>query len=136
MSKEDRSAGFSRFVLSALVGGCIVPAMAIVLLLLCAAMISAGMLGQTVGTSPVIGGCVRGGLSGGIFTGVRWGRRRLAAGLTAAAIGFLLLLLIRFVFFDAADAWWNAPGIPAGCLCGGAISGLLPGGKKKKKKRR
>jgi len=136
LDRDDRSTNFASFALSALVGGIILLAVTMALLLVCAVMISAGIWGHSPTAGPVIGTCILGGVSGGLYTGMRWGGRRLLAGLAAGATGFLLLMLLRLLLFGSAGFGGSSPGVLAGCLCGSALPGFLPRRKKRKKKRR
>jgi len=130
----------SRFVsmaVGSLLGGAAAAVIVLVLLLACAAAISSGALAEELELHVTIAACVVGSFCGGQIAKKRWGCKPLLAGLSAGAVFFLILLTISLVGFGAADISGSGLGVMAGCLCGGAIAGLLSrgGGKKKKKKR-
>lgn len=121
---------------SSLLGGALAAVIALVLLLVCAVAISSGILAEELELHVTIAACVVGSFFGGQLTRRQWGCRAFLAGLSVGVIFFLILLTVSFVGYDTADIGGAGLGVMAGCLCGGAISGLSgSGGKRKKKKR-
>lgn len=138
VSKEgEQGLRFVGMAVGSLLGGAAAAVIALVLLLACAAAISSGALAEELELHVTIAACVAGGFCGGQIAKKRWGCKPLLAGLSAGAVFFLILLTVSLVGFGAADISGAGLGVMAGCLCGGAIAGLLSwkGRKKKKKKR-
>ncbi len=138
MSKEgDPGSRIVSMAAASLLGGALAAAISLVLLLGCAAAVSAGMLSEKLELHATIAACVVGSFCGGLLTKKRWERRALLAGLSAGGVFFLLLLTVNLAVYKDADLTGaSALGVLAGCLCGGAIAGVLGQKGKKKKKRR
>jgi len=138
VSKEgEQGSRFLNMAVGSLLGGALATVIVLVLLLACAAAISSGMLAEELELHVTIAACVVGGFCGGELAKKRWGCKPLLAGLSAGAVFFLILLTVSLVGFGGADISGSGLGVMAGCLCGGAIAGLLSrGGGKRKKKRR
>lgn len=132
---EERGANLMPMAVASLLGGAVAAVIALLLLLVCAFMISSGTLPQTMDFQAVIAACVIGSFCGGTLTRKRWGSKPLLAGVSAGVIFFLILLTISLVVYGTMDIGGTGVGVMAGCLCGGAVSGLLGGRKKKRKKR-
>ena len=130
----EHSANVVTMTVGALLGGAVSLAVTLLLLLACSAVISAGALSEHLGLHITIAACVVGGFCGGSLTRRRWGHHALPAGLAAGAVFFLLLLCVSLLCFRSTDLGGAGVGVLAGCLCGGALSGL-PSGRKKKKTR-
>ena len=103
-------------------------------LLLCAVLVSAGMLPVHVMEGAVLTVCVLGALVGGAYAVRQVGTRTLLVGPGVGAVLFLLLLTAGLLVYDSASVANDGVGILCACLCGGAIPGIL--GRKPKKKRR
>lgn len=131
--REDGGAWLNA-VCEILKGGVLAGAAAILALLACAVLVSAGVLpvGSMEGT--VLAVCVLGALAGGIYAVRRFGTRPLAAGLGVGAVLFLLLVTAGLIAYEGASMSNGGVSILCACLCGGAIPGVL--GRKPKKKRR
>lgn len=115
-------------------GGVLAGVTAILALLVCSVLVSAGLVpvGATYGA--VLAVCVLGAFAGGVYAVRRVEGRSLAAGLGVGAVLFLLLLTAGLIAYQGTDLANGGAGILCACLCGGAIPGLL--GRKPKKKRR
>lgn len=131
----ERSSGLVTMTVASLLGGAMAAVITLLLLLLCSVAISSGIIGQSLELQVIIAACVIGSFCGGRLTRRRWGCRQLIAGLSAGAVFFLILLTISLIGYETVDIGGAGLGVMAGCLCGGAIAGLL-GGKGTKKKRR
>lgn len=132
--REDAGGAWLNAVCEILKGGVLAGAAAILALLACAVLVSAGVLpvGSMEGT--VLAVCVLGALAGGIYAVRRSGTRPLAAGLGVGAVLFLLLVTAGLIAYEGASVSNGGVSILCACLCGGAIPGVL--GRKPKKKRR
>lgn len=115
-------------------GGILSGAAAVAALLLCAVLISAGLLRERWIEGTVMAVCVVGALAGGLYSVRKIRKRALLVGLGVGAILFLLLLTAGLLIYDTADAGQGVTGILCACLCGGGIAGIL--GAPKKKQRR
>ena len=133
--REEHPSDFPAMAAAALLGGAVGTCVALALLLGCSAAISAGLLPEQFGAQAVIAACVLGGFFGGRLTCRRWGRRTLLAGLSAGCVFFLILLTVGLIVYGPPDLGAQVLAVALGCLCGGALSGLVRGGGKKKKKR-
>lgn len=131
----EHNSNLMTMAIASLLGGAIASVVALLLLLLCSFAISAGMLSQKMELQMTIAACVIGSFFGGSVTRNRWGCKYLLAGLSAGGVFFLILLTISLLGYGTMDIGGAGLGVMGGCLCGGAISGLLGGRKKKKKKR-
>lgn len=132
----ERAGGMGHLALSTLLGGVVSVMLSLLVLLLCAAMISAGLLGQSEPIQPVLAACGIGGAAGGLFTCFQWPSRRFLAGLSGALSGFLMLLLIRLSVAGVSALGSQTLLVLFGSLGGGGLSGLLTAGKKSRKKKR
>lgn len=115
-------------------GGVLAGIITIVSLLVCAILVSMGVLPVSAMEGAVLAVCVLGTLIGGVYAVGRSGGRRLLAGLGVGAVLFLLLLTAGLIAYEGASIANGGLGILCACLCGGAIPGIL--GRKPKKKRR
>ena len=116
-------------------GGVAAGLMSILSLLMCAVMVSAGVLRERWMEGAVLGCCVVGAWVGGLFSARRIGSRTLLAGLAVGGILFLLLLTAGLLAFETASIEHGGVGVLCACLCGGGIAGLMGGSRKKKKRR-
>ena len=115
-------------------GGVLAGVVTILALLLCAVLVSVGLVPVEAMYGTVLAACALGAFAGGIY-GVRHVEgRSLLAGLGVGVVLFLLLLTAGFIVYQGASVANGGAGILCACLCGGAIPGLL--GRKPKKKRR
>ena len=116
-------------------GGVLAGVTAILALLVCAALISAGVLPVNGMYGAVLAVCVLGALVGGTFAIRRVGRRSILVSLGAGAVLFLLLLTAGLIVYQDASMANGGAGILCACLCGSAIPGLFVGKPKKKRRR-
>ena len=117
-------------------GGVTAGLVSILTLLLCAVMVSAGILREQWMEGAVLACCVVGAWTGGLFSVRRIGARTLLVGAAVGAILFLLLLTAGLLAFESASIEHGGIGVLCACLCGGGMAGLLGRGGGKKKKRR
>ena len=117
-------------------GGALAGLAAILSLLLCAVLVSAGLLRERWMEGAVLAVCVLGAMTGGLYAARRIGRRTLLVGLVVGAVLFLLLLTAGLLAYDTASVDQGGAGLLCACLCGGGIAGLLGSGGASKKKRR
>ena len=117
-------------------GGALAGLAAILSLLLCAVLVSAGLLRERWMEGAVLAVCVLGAMTGGLYAARRIGRRTLLVGLGVGAVLFLLLLTAGLLAYDTASVDQGGAGLLCACLCGGGIAGLLGSGGASKKKRR
>ena len=115
-------------------GGVLAGVTAILALLVCAVLVSMGVVPVGAMYGAVLAVCAVGALVGGTYAVRRVGRRSLLAGLGVGAVLFLLLLTAGLIAYQEASIANGGTGILCACLCGGAIPGLLA--RKPKKKRR
>ena len=115
-------------------GGVLAGAVTILVLLICAVLVSVGLVPVEAMYGAVLAACALGAFAGGIYAVRHVEGRSLLAGLGVGAVLFLLLLTAGFIVYQGASVANGGAGILCACLCGGAIPGLL--GRKPKKKRR
>lgn len=116
-------------------GGALAGAASILVLLLCAVMVSNGLLRERWMEGAVLAACVLGAMTGGIYAARRIGRRTLFVGLGVGAVLFLLLLTAGLLAYDSASLERGGVGLLCACLCGGGLAGVLAGLTKKKRRR-
>lgn len=129
---EDPGSQWLNAMCEVLKGGALAGIVTILSLLLCAVLVSLGVLSVNAMYGAVLAVCVLGALAGGTCAVRRV--RSLLAGLGAGAVLFLLLLTAGLIVYKSASIANGGAGILCACLCGGAIPGLLA--RKPKKKRR
>ena len=115
-------------------GGVLAGGVTILVLLICAVLVSVGLVPVEAMYGAVLAACALGAFAGGIYAVRHVEGRSLLAGLGVGAVLFLLLLTAGFIVYQGASVANGGAGILCACLCGGAIPGLL--GRKPKKKRR
>ena len=115
-------------------GGVLAGVTAILALLICAVLVSMGVVPVGAMYGAVLAACTVGALVGGTYAVRRVGRRSLLVGLGVGAVLFLLLLTAGLIAYQGTSIANGGAGILCACLCGGAIPGLLA--RKPKKKRR
>ncbi|MBD5118308.1 MAG: TIGR04086 family membrane protein [Clostridiales bacterium] len=114
-------------------GGLLALGVELVILLLGALAVSKGILKEDAAPQLTAAACVLGCLAGGLLACARWKSRRLLGGLAAGAVCYLLILAVGLLMSDSLKLGAQALIELAGCLCGGALAGLLGGGRKKKR---
>lgn len=115
-------------------GGVLAGVVTILVLLICAVLVSVGLVPVEAMYGTVLAACALGAFAGGIYAVRHVEGRSLLAGMGVGAVLFLLLLTAGFIVYQGASVANGGAGILCACLCGGAIPGLL--GRKPKKKRR
>ncbi len=132
--QEETGSPWLNVMIELLKGGVLAGVVSLAALLLCAALVSAGMLRERWMAGAVLAVCVAGAAVGGLYAVFRIGERSLLVGPGVGAVLFLLLLTAGMLAYDSASLENGGVGILCACLCGGAIAGIL--GRKPKKKRR
>ena len=132
--QEEGGSAWLNATCEILKGGVLAGIVTIVSLLVCAILVSMGVLPVSAMEGAVLAVCVLGTLIGGVYAVGRSGGRSLLAGLGVGAVLFLLLLAAGLLVYEGASIANGGAGILCACLCGGAIPGIL--GRKPKKKRR
>ena len=131
---EDTGSQWLNMMCEVLKGGVATGVVTILTLLLCAVLVSIGLMPVNAMYGCVLASCVLGTLAGGTYAIQRIGNRSLLVGLSVGTVLFLLLLTAGLIAYEGATVANRGVGILCACLCGGAISGLLA--RKPKKKRR
>ncbi len=132
--QEEAGSPWLNVMCELLKGGVFAGVVAMAALLLCAALVSAGLLRERWMGGAVLAVCVAGAAVGGMYAVLKIGERALLVGPGVGAVLFLLLLTAGMLAYDSASLEHGGAGILCACLCGGAIAGIL--GRKPKKKRR
>ena len=114
-------------------GGLLALGVELMILLLGALAVSNGVLKEDAAPQVTAAACVIGCFCGGLLACARWKSRRLLGGLAVGAVCYLLILAVGLLMGDGFTFGLQALIELAGCLCGGAIAGVLSGGKRKKK---
>jgi putative membrane protein (TIGR04086 family) len=115
-------------------GGVLAGGVTVLVLLLCAWLVSAGVLREHWIEGAVLAACVLGAALGGSYAVYQVGSRPLPVGLGTGAVLFFLLLTAGFLTTDGGSIGQDGAVRLCACLCGGAIAGFL--GRKPKKKRK
>lgn len=132
--QEDPGSQWINAMCDLMKGGALAGVVSIMTLLLCAVLVSTGMLRERWMEGAVLASCVAGALTGGLYAAGRIGRRTLFVGLGVGGVLFLLLLTAGLLAFDTASVERGGAGLLCACLCGGGLAGLL--GSMGKKRRR
>lgn len=141
MKKQDRrqeeAAGgqWLNSMCEVLKGGVLAGMTAVLALLICAVLVSAGAMPVHAMEGSVLAVCVLGTLIGGTYAVRRVKSYPLLVGLGVGAVLFLLLLTAGFLVYDGTSLEQGGMGIACACLCGGAIPGILWRRPKKKRRR-
>lgn len=107
----------------------------LIVLLLGSIAVSAGVLKADATAQVTAVACLIGCFIGGVFTCVRWGARRLPAGVLTGLMCFVLILIVALVSGSKPEIGAQALVELAGCVVGGGLAGILSvRGKKKKRK--
>lgn len=132
---EDPGAVWLGTMCRLLKGGGVAVVTAALGLVVCALLVSGGVVGEKLMGRGVLAICVVSSLVGGLVAVRRLERGTLLAGLGVGGILFLLLLTAGFLLYE--DASISNGGVPIliACCCGGAIAGVLGGRPRKKRKR-
>ena len=132
---EDPAAVWLGTMCRLLKGGGVAVVTAALGLVVCALLVSGGVVGEKLMGRGILAICVVSSLVGGLVAVRRLERGTLLAGLGVGGILFLLLLTAGFLLYE--DASLSNGGVPIliACCCGGAIAGVLGGRPRKKRKR-
>ena len=131
---EAQGDGAVQTVTAVMLGGLLALGVELMVLLLGAAAVSNGILKEGAAAQVTAAACVVGCFAGGLLVCTRCGSRRLLAGLAVGGVCCLLILAVGLLMGDGLRLGAQALIELAGCLCGGAIAGMLCGGKTKKKR--
>ena len=114
-------------------GGLLALGVELTVLLLGSLAVSNGILKEDAAPQVTAAACVLGCFAGGLLACARWKSKRLLGGLAAGAVCYLLILAVGLLMGDGITFGPQVLIELAGCLCGGALSGMLGGGRKKKR---
>lgn len=130
---EERGTNAVQMATGVVLGGLLALGVELVILLLGAIAVSNGILKEDAASQLTAAACVLGCFAGGLLACSRWRSRRLLGGLATGAVCYLLILAVGLLMSDGAELGVQALIELAGCLCGGALAGMLGGGRKKKR---
>ena len=114
-------------------GGLLALGVELVILLLGSAAVSNGILKEDAVPQLTAAACVLGCFGGGLLACARWKSRRLLGGLAAGAVCYLLILAVSLLMSDGLVLGTQALIELAGCLCGGALAGILCGSRRQRR---
>ena len=114
-------------------GGLLALGVELMILLLGSLAVSNGILKEDAAPQLTAAACVLGCFGGGLLACARWKSKRLLGGLAAGAVCYLLILAVGLLMSDELVLGVQALVELAGCLCGGALAGMLGGGRRKKR---
>lgn len=134
-TEEEQNARLVRCALGIVTGGIGALLFCLGFLLLAAVCMARGLIGDGVMYQVGVLSSILGAFAGGVLGVRRSGERALLTGAAVGLVLFLLLLTLGLLFFGAVSSGSGWIGLLCGCLCGGAASRLLPGGRKIKKGR-
>lgn len=133
-SEESQSEKLLHLMSGVLMGAAVSAALCIMFLFACSVGISMGLISEDRIYQLTVAGCVFGSLLGGTAAVHKCGTAPLPIGTAVGGIHFLLMLTIGFLLFGSDIAGGGGLGLLLGCLCGGAVSGML--GSKRRPRRR
>ena len=131
---EAQGGGAVQAVTAVMLGGLLALGVALTVLLLGAIAVSNGILKEDAAAQVTAAACVAGCFVGGLLACTRCGSKRLPAGLAVGGVCCLLILAVGLLMGDGLQLGAQALIELAGCLCGGAIAGMLGGGRRSKKR--
>ena len=131
---EAQGTGNLRTVTAVMLGGLLALGVELMVLLLGAVAVSNGILKEDSAAQVTAAACVVGCLAGGLLACTRCGSKRLLVGLAVGAVCCLLILAVGLLMGDGLRLGAQALIELAGCLCGGAIAGMLCSRRTKKKR--
>ena len=132
--EEDQGTRGLRVLCHILAGAAIALFSSILLLFFVSMAVSGGWLRESLMPQLTVAVCVLSGIIGGMTTVKRHRTRGLLLGVGVGGCFFLLLTTIGFLCFDGMSVENGGAAILSGCLCGGAMAGLLGGRCSRKKK--
>ena len=130
---EERGTNAVQMATGVVLGGLLALGVALMILLAGAAAVSNGILKEDSLSQVTAAACVLGCFAGGLLACSRWRSKRLLGGLAAGAVCYLLILAVGLLMNDGAELGLQALVELAGCLCGGALAGMLGGRRRKKR---
>ena len=131
---EAQGAGAVQTVTAVMLGGLLALGVELMVLLLGAVAVSNGILKEDAAVQVTAAACVVGCLGGGLLACSRCSSRRLLAGLAVGGVCCLLILAVGLLMGDGLRLGAQSLIELAGCLCGGALAGMLCSRKSKKKR--
>ena len=131
---EAQGANAAQMVTAVALGGLLALGVELMVLLLGAAAVSNGILKEDAALQVTAAACVAGCFGGGLLACTHWTSKRLLAGLATGVVCYLLILAVGLLMGDGFQLGAQALIELAGCLCGGAIAGMLCGTGSKKKR--
>lgn len=131
---EAQGASAVEMTVSVALGGLLALGVELMVLLIGAAAVSNGILREDAASQLTAAACVLGCFAGGLLACARWRSRRLLAGLASGGVCYLLILAVGLLMSDGLELGVQALVELAGCLCGGALAGLLSGRGTRKKR--
>ena len=131
---EAQGSGAAQAVTAVMLGGLLALGVALMVLLLGAMAVSGGILKEDASVQVTAAACVTGCFTGGLLACARCGARRLPAGLAVGGVCCLLIAAVGLLMGDGLKLGAQALIELAGCLCGGALAGMLCAGRPKKKR--
>ena len=131
---EAQGSGAALAVTAVMLGGLLALGVALTVLLLGAVAVSNGILKEDAAAQVTAAACVAGCFVGGLLACTRCGSKRLPAGLAVGGVCCLLIAAVGLLMGDGLKLGAQALIELAGCLCGGAIAGMLCGRNTKKKR--
>lgn len=135
MRRTEPGRSQSRPAAAVILGALLALGVALIVLFLGSAAVSAGILKQDAAMQTTAAACLIGCLAGGSLACTRWNSRRLFAGVLTGLLCFVLILAIALLLEGTPEFGTQALIECAGCLVGGGIAGVLAGGKRKKKRK-
>ena len=132
---EDRGPVWLALALNVLRGGLAAFAVAALVLLVAACVVSVGVLGDDRIGSAVIAACLFGSFAGGIVSILRQQNVPIVSGMLVGIVLFLILLSAGFLLYGNDGATGSVGSVFCACMCGGGLAGVL-GSRPKKKRRR
>ena len=130
---EAQGANAAQMITAVALGGLLALGVELMILLLGALAVSNGVLKEDAAPQVTAAACVIGCFCGGLLACARWKSRRLLGGLAVGAVCYLLILAVGLLMSDGIALNAQALIELAGCLCGGALAGMLGSGRKKKR---
>ena len=131
---ETQGNSAAQTVTAVTLGGLLALGVELMLLLLGAVAVSNGVLKEESVVQVTAVACVTGCFAGGLLACARCGSRGLPTGLAVGGVCCLLIAAVGLLMGDGLRLGAQALIELAACLCGGALAGLLFGGKPKKKR--
>ena len=135
MRKAEAQGGVGvQAVTAVMLGGLLALGVAMMVLLLGAVAVSNGILKEDATAQVTAAACVAGCFVGGLLACTRCESKRLPAGLAVGGVCCLLIAAVGLLMGDGLRLGAQALIELAGCLCGGALAGMLCAGRTKKKR--